>query len=557
MRAREPSTRWCGVCDESALPGPLRDGAQRLPAAERADGIARLHRDAHELPAVGGVRLSQQQFRLDGDPMCHQPAPRFQPLHALGEHTVAQSAADEHRIRLGERRERVLRVGGHQLAPVSHLEAPQILAGVRQALGATLDADARGVWQRSKPFDEHAARADADVPQPLVRARAQVGERCGPGHALGDEAVVGERVVGQARNGRDSVNHRRYCDTDPSAPDLLHHGDADLGEGLEDFSVNVRAATPPTFVQQALMRAVSSWAAYPNAAPAAEAIATRWGVPQEMVLPTSGAAEAFTLVARALRPRKAVVVHPQFTEPEAALLRAGHDVSRVLLERPFTLNPGDVPDDADLVVVGNPTNPTGVLHPVEILRHLARPGRVVLVDEAFLDEVGDDHSLITAAMPGLLVTRSLTKAFSIAGVRAGYAVGDPELIARLRDEQTPWSVSSPAITLMRACMSDEALAFVRAQAAEIPAARDDLVRRLEALGLWVAPSESPFVLVDTSSIAAGSLREPLADRGFAVRRCETFPGLGPAWLRLAVRTPQAHERLVKALASFATEGDRR
>ncbi len=319
--------------------------------------------------------------------------------------------------------------------------------------------------------------------------------------------------------------------------------------------MNVRAATPPTFVQEALVRAVATWAAYPNPAPAISAIAGRWGLPEEMVLPTSGAAEAFTLVARALRPRKAVVVHPQFTEPEAALRRAGHHVSRVLLERPFELNASDVPDDADLVVVGNPTNPTGVLHPVDVLRRLTRPGRVVLVDEAFLDEVGDDHSLIAPAMPGLLVTRSLTKAFSIAGVRAGYAVGSPDLIARLRGEQTPWSVSSPAITLMQACTSDEALAFVCAEAATIPAARDDLVQRLKALGLWVAPSQSPFVLVDTSSMGAGSLREPLAARGFAVRRCETFPGLGPSWLRLAVRTPRTHERLAAAFAAVQADGD--
>ncbi|WP_297741316.1 Rv2231c family pyridoxal phosphate-dependent protein CobC [uncultured Tessaracoccus sp.] len=380
-------------------------------------------------------------------------------------------------------------------------------------------------------------------------------ERGGPSHALGDEAIVGERVVGQTGNGRESVSHRGYCATDSDRPDLLHHGDADLGDGLEDFSVNVRAATPPTFVQEALVRAVATWAAYPNPAPAISAIAGRWGLPEEMVLPTSGAAEAFTLVARALRPRKAVVVHPQFTEPEAALRRAGHHVSRVLLERPFELNASDVPDDADLVVVGNPTNPTGVLHPVDVLRRLTRPGRVVLVDEAFLDEVGDDHSLIAPAMPGLLVTRSLTKAFSIAGVRAGYAVGSPDLIARLRGEQTPWSVSSPAITLMQACTSDEALAFVCAEAATIPAARDDLVQRLKALGLWVAPSQSPFVLVDTSSMGAGSLREPLAARGFAVRRCETFPGLGPSWLRLAVRTPRTHERLAAAFAAVQADGD--
>lgn len=321
--------------------------------------------------------------------------------------------------------------------------------------------------------------------------------------------------------------------------------------GLEDFAVNVRAHTPPEFVQRALACDIPRWSAYPDWAPAAAAIARRWGVAKEMVLPTSGAAEAFTLVARALDIRRPAVVHPQFTEPEAALRRAGHDVARVVLGRPFALEPGLVPDAADLVVVGNPTNPTGRLHPAHVLRRLARPGRVLLVDEAFLDEVGDEHSLIAPEMPGVLVTRSLTKAFSIAGVRAGYIVGDPELVARLRAEQTPWSVSSPAITVMRACTSDDALAFVRRGSASLVEARDDLVRRLEALGLWVAPSASPFVLVDTSPIRAGeSLREPLAGLGFAVRRCETFPGLGPAWLRIAVRTPDAHARLAAAIASL-------
>lgn len=336
--------------------------------------------------------------------------------------------------------------------------------------------------------------------------------------------------------------------------DLRHHGDADLGEGLEDFAVNVRAATPPVFIQQALADDIPRWATYPNPAPATRAIARRWDVPKDMVLPTSGAAEAFTLVAQALGSVRPVVVHPQFTEPEAALERAGHGVARVILERPFLLDPTLVPDEADLVVVGNPTNPTGVLHPIETLRRLARPGRVVLVDEAFLDEVGDEYSLISPRMPGLLVTRSLTKAFSIAGVRAGYVVGDPVLVARLRAAQTPWSVSSPAITLMQACSTDDALAVVRAAAAALPDARADLTARLEAIGLWVAPSASPFVLVDTSSIRAGeSLRVPLAERGFAVRRCETFPGLGPDWLRLAVRTPDAHARLVAAISSLRIE----
>ena len=87
---------------------------------------------------------------------------------------------------------------------------------------------------------------------------------------------------------------------------------------------------------------------------------------------------------------------------------------------PFALDPALVPDDADLVMVGNPTNPTGVLHPAETLRALTRPGRLVVVDEAFIDTVPGEAETV-AGEPGFLVIRSLTKHWSIPGVRAGYA----------------------------------------------------------------------------------------------------------------------------------------
>ena len=103
------------------------------------------------------------------------------------------------------------------------------------------------------------------------------------------------------------------------------------------------------------------------------AAADHHGRPEDQVLPTAGAAEAFTLVAR-LRPwRRPVVVHPQFTEPHAALEQAGHAVTEVVLARPFLLDPAAVPDDADLVIVGNPTNPTGVLHPAATLARCSGP----------------------------------------------------------------------------------------------------------------------------------------------------------------------------------------
>ena len=143
--------------------------------------------------------------------------------------------------------------------------------------------------------------------------------------------------------------------------DLSHHGDADLVPGLVDLAVNVRSGGTPGWLAERVRG--TDLAAYPDQREAVAAVAARHGRAVDEVLLTAGAAEAFVLLARALRPRRAVVVHPQFTEPEAALRAAGHQVGRVILPFPFTLGPGLVPDDADLVFVGNPTNPTSVAHP--------------------------------------------------------------------------------------------------------------------------------------------------------------------------------------------------
>jgi histidinol-phosphate/aromatic aminotransferase/cobyric acid decarboxylase-like protein len=341
--------------------------------------------------------------------------------------------------------------------------------------------------------------------------------------------------------------------------DLHHHGDRDTAPGLVDLAVNVRLPAPPPWLADVVADSLRDLGRYPDPAPATLAIARRHGVDPACVLPTAGGAEAFTLVARAVPGAEPVVVHPQFTEPEAALVAAGRAVSRHVLRRedgfrldPAVFGPGGEHAGADLVVVGNPTNPTGVLHRADDLRALRRPGRVVVVDEAFMDAVpGEPESLVAPDLDGLLVIRSLTKTWGLAGLRAGYVVGDPALVARLRAVQPPWSVSSPAVAATVACLSARGVAEAEAAALAYAADRDVLVRELATAGLTTAaPSHAPFVLVDTSPLGTGSVREDLARLGFAVRRGETFPGLGPTWVRMAVRDPETSRAVVAALADL-------
>ncbi len=334
--------------------------------------------------------------------------------------------------------------------------------------------------------------------------------------------------------------------------DLSHHGDADLVPGAIDLAVNVRSGGPPTWLVEQVRAA--DLAGYPDPAPARAAVARRHHRSVAEVLLTAGAAEAFVLIARAFSPQHAVVVHPQFTEPEAALRAAGHRVERVTLSYPFTLDPAQVPEDADLVVIGNPTNPTSVAHPRALLRELVRPGRLVVVDEAFADCVpGEPDSLASGDLTGLVVIRSLTKTWALAGLRIGYLLAEPGLINLIRQAQSLWAVSSPALVAAAATASDAALAEVATWSSGLVRERDHLLQRLAELSSIrvVANPAGSFVLIDTERTG---VRTALLDQGFAVRRGETFPGLGPTWVRVAVRDRRTTDDFIAALSKVIGDG---
>jgi histidinol-phosphate/aromatic aminotransferase/cobyric acid decarboxylase-like protein len=329
-------------------------------------------------------------------------------------------------------------------------------------------------------------------------------------------------------------------------------------EGMLDFAVNVVDGDPPGWARQALLSGLDAARRYPDDRPAAAALAERHGRVPEGVLPLGGAVEGFWRVALAVRPRRAAVVVPGFTESEVALRTVGAEIVRVGREarRDWVLDPEAVPEDCDLVVVGRPENPTGVLDAREAILRLRRPGRTVLVDEAFWDflpRTDDDPSggaladeRPTDAGPGaLVVLRSLTKALSVPGIRCGYLLGDPDLVARVRDAGSPWSCPTPALELLRAYAGrPDACDRIAARTA---AHRGDLVARLRQLaGVQVWDGAANFVLarVPAGVDAVGGLHA----HGIAVRPCTTFAGLDDRYVRVAVRTPALHAELTGALA---------
>lgn len=325
--------------------------------------------------------------------------------------------------------------------------------------------------------------------------------------------------------------------------DALHdHGDRQVPAGALDLAVNVLGPTPDWLLAE--LRAVDL-VGYPDPAPATAAVAARHGASAEQVLLLGGAAEAFWLAATALRPRLAACVHPSFTAPEAAFRAAGVPVHRVLRDPAddWRLDPDAVPEEADLVVLGRPDNPTGRLEPVETIAALARPGRVVVVDEAFADFLPDGSGLHGSGIPGLVCVRSLTKLWGLAGLRVGYLLGPAALVARLHAARQPWPVGAPA--LRAAALLVGAEDERRRRAAAVTADRERLLGALAPLPLTVWASPANFLLLHGRR---PDLRARLLERGVAVRRGETFPGLDANYVRVAVHPDDSvRAALVSAL----------
>ncbi len=404
------------------------------------------------------------------------------------------------------------------------------------------------------------ARAAAGTHDPVIVVAEQAGEGLLPADALSRAWLD---ALGEATQALSAVAVRavlvvagRALELPPpvtAAPagteDLRHHGDTLVRPGDTDHAVNVLAGGPPAWLRTALRRALEEdVSAYPREADTVAALAALHGRSPEEIVPCNGAAQALWLLPAALRPRLAVCVHPGFTETEAALRAHGVPVARVLrdAERGFALDPVAVPEAADLVVVGNPASPSGTLDPRGALLALRRPGRTVVVDEAFMDLVpGEPSSLVREPLPDVIVTRSLTKSLAIPGLRAGYAVAPAPLADRLRAVRPPWSCNALALAALLA-MAQRPQALGEA-AARAQAERADLEQRLaDVPGLRTWPAAANYVLVRVHDGAAVTAR--LRDAGIAVRPAGSFPGLTAGDLRITARGPRDNARLASLLA---------
>lgn len=333
-------------------------------------------------------------------------------------------------------------------------------------------------------------------------------------------------------------------------------------QGVLDLSANLHPAGPSPAVLEAARSARLDRYPPADATPLREAIAAHEGVPITCVLATPGATAALHLVARAcLAPGdRAAFVGPTFGEYAAAVRAAGAEPVPVEASPPDFAPPPSLPE-VRLAFAANPNNPTGAyLARADLERWLA-PGRTLVVDaayEAFVPGAWDAVDLVRD--PGrdpardpvregadAVVVRSMTKLHAIPGVRLGYVVAAPEVIARLAALQPSWSLDAAA-----QAAGPVALAEHEARVAllgEVWATRDRMRAALEGAGARLGPSRANFLLVEVGD--AAGVRLALLRRGILVRDCASF-GL-PAWIRVAVPRAEDEARVTEALCEAIHE----
>ncbi len=329
-----------------------------------------------------------------------------------------------------------------------------------------------------------------------------------------------------------------------------------------DFSANISPLGMPGGVRNALMDAAQESVDYPDpdCTMLREAIArTMTEVVGETVFPEqiycgNGAADIIYRLVYAIRPERALVVTPSFSEYEAALQQV--EAEMVYYETSekdmFRIKPDIldvITEGMEMVFITQPNNPTGAFCDMELLHDLmvrcSEVGARLVVDECFMEFVRDPaaHTMLPCVTDdNLVILKSFTKAYGMAGVRLGFMVTrDEMLIDIVKRVGAPWSVSTLAQKAGIAALHEDE--FIGNLGEMIADGRKQLEEGLRELGIRVIPGEANFLLIYTR---CENFKRKLEEKGILIRSCNDFRGLGEGWYRIAVKKPEENAQFIAA-----------
>lgn len=330
------------------------------------------------------------------------------------------------------------------------------------------------------------------------------------------------------------------------------HGDELYKYGkkiVSNFSSNVYNRIDHSGLYQRLNERLSTICSYPEPMPYSleSEIARRYSLTPRQVCVTNGATEAIYLIAQVFQGRISAVLGPTFSEYADACRVHRHKV------KPF-YSLDALPEDAELVWICNPNNPTGEVRNKEDLKALvnSHPDKLFIFDQSY--EYFTLKSLLgikeAASFPNVILLHSMTKQYAIPGLRVGYFTASEGLTDDVRCRRMPWSVNSLAIEAAKYLLEEGD--GISADIPQLLAERERLTNLLLATGmLEIWPTDTHYMLIKLRMGKAAALKDFLAvNHGILIRDASNFEGLDERFFRIATQTPEENDKLVKAISEW-------
>lgn len=318
---------------------------------------------------------------------------------------------------------------------------------------------------------------------------------------------------------------------------------------VSNFSSNVYNRIDHSGLYQRLNERLSTICSYPEPMPYSleSEIARRYSLTPRQVCVTNGATEAIYLIAQVFQGRISAVLGPTFSEYADACRVHRHKV------KPF-YSLDALPEDAELVWICNPNNPTGEVRNKEDLKALvdSHPDKLFIFDQSY--ECFTLKSLLgikeAASFPNVILLHSMTKQYAIPGLRVGYFTASEGLTDDVRCRRMPWSVNSLAIEAAKYLLEEGD--GISADIPQLLAERERLTNLLLATGmLEIWPTDTHYMLIKLRMGKAAALKDFLAvNHGILIRDASNFEGLDERFFRIATQTPEENDKLVKAISEW-------
>lgn len=341
--------------------------------------------------------------------------------------------------------------------------------------------------------------------------------------------------------------------------DMNKHGGYHGKRDVMDYSVNINPLGLPETIRKTMIASIDDMVKYPDisGAGARKAIGEYEGIDPRSLIMGNGASELIYLFARAMKPKKVLIIQPTFNEYERAFRLAGSQVKAFEL----SVNNGFQIDiqvfekalegyQPDVVVLCNPNNPTGQymsLTELEACVNLVEHYESFLfLDESFIEFTGQPSIIKHMVCERVFSLRSMTKYYAVPGLRIGYGVSHDRVIQKLETYKEPWTMNGLALQVVPAMIHDDV--FHKQVRQWMVTEHPRMYQALSAIQkLDVIHSRTNFFLCQLHNMSGYELNRKLESKGAHVRVCDDFMGLGEGYIRIALRLQEDNVRLVNWL----------